>query len=37
MTGSDQKLYFSQKERGKACKDFIDSMNEENYLDHHVD
>ena len=38
MKGSDRKLCFSEKERGRVWKDYMERfMNEENVLDHNVD
>ena len=38
MRGSDRKLCFSEKERGKVWKDYMERiMNEENYWDHNVE
>ena len=38
MTVSDEKLRFSEKERGKVWKDYMESiMNEENDWDHNVE
>ena len=38
MRGSDGKLCFSEKERGKVCKDYMKRlMKEENDLDHNVE
>ena len=37
MKGSDKKLYFSEKERGKVWKDYMEGiMNEENDWNHNV-
>ena len=37
MRGSDGKLCFSEKERGKVCRDYVERiMNEENDWDHNV-
>ena len=38
MRGSDGKLCFNEKERGKVWKDYMERiMNEENFLDHNVE
>ena len=38
MSGSDGRLCFSGKERGKVWKDYMERiMNEENYYDHNVE
>ena len=38
MRGSDEKLYFSEKERGRVCKDYMEKiMKQENDLDHNVE
>ena len=38
MKGSDRKLCFSEKERGKVRKDYMERiMNEENDWDHNVE
>ena len=38
MRGSDGKLCFNEKGRGKVWKDYMEGiMNEENNLDHNVD
>ena len=38
MRGSDEKLCFSEKERSKVRKDYVECiMNEENYCDHNVE
>ena len=38
MRGTDGKLCFIEKERGKVWKDYMERvMNEENYLDHIVE
>ena len=38
MSGSGEKLCFSEKERGKVWKDYMDRiMNEENNWDHNVE
>ena len=38
MTGSDRKLCFSEKERGKIWKDYMKRiMNKENSLHHNVE
>ena len=38
MRGSDEKLCFSDKERGKVWKDYMERvMNEENDWDHSVE
>ena len=38
MRGSDGKLWFSEKDRGKVWKDYMDRiMNEENDMDHDVE
>ena len=38
MRGSDGELHFSEKERGKVWKDYMErNMNEENDWDHNVE